>query len=49
MERGPQFTEYEYTNLLELSHRSLRGTRDEDNKRRLSRLKDILTELESVV
>lgn len=49
MERGPQFTEPEYTNLLQLAHRSQRGAKDEDLKKRLDRLQDILTELESVL
>lgn len=49
MERGQQFTEQEYINLLSLSHRSERGVSDEELKRRIDKLKDILTELESVV
>ncbi len=49
MERGPQFTEPEYNNLLQLAHRSQRGAREEDMQARLDRLRDVLTELESVV
>ena len=49
MERGQQFTEQEYTNLLSLAHRSERGASDEELTKRIDKLKDILTELESVV
>ncbi len=49
MERGPQFSEPEYNNLLQLAHRSQRGAKDEDLATRLDKLRDILTELESVV
>lgn len=49
MERGQQFTEQEYTNLLSLAHRSDRAANDEELTSRIEKLKDILTELESVV
>ena len=49
MERGPQFTEHEYTNLLSLAHRSERGTSEEELEKRLEKLKNILQDFETVV
>ena len=49
MERGPQFSEHEYTTLLSLKHRSQRGARDEDLTTVLQSLSDILTDETSSV
>ncbi len=48
-EKGAQFGEQQYTNLLSLAHRSQRGAKEEELNTQLNKLKDILTELESTV
>ncbi|ELT88409.1 hypothetical protein CAPTEDRAFT_172210 [Capitella teleta] len=44
MERGPQFTEQEYTTLLSLNHRSMRAPKDQEVSATLDALGRILTE-----
>ena len=42
-ERGSQFSEHQYSNLIALAHRSQRGAREEDLELIEWKLKDILT------
>jgi exocyst complex component 4 len=44
MERGPQFTEQEYTTLLSLNHRSLRSAKEGGIQSILDALSRILTD-----
>ena len=47
VERGAQFSEHEFTNLLALAHRSERGAKEDEFSHTLKRLEQILTEHES--
>ena len=49
MERGPQYTEPEYTALLGLAHRSERGVSLGTQKQRFTKLEEILTEFQTLV
>lgn len=49
VERGPQFTEQEYINLLSLKNRSERSFKEEDLPKVLTKLSDILNEYDSSV
>ena len=44
-ERGPIFSEHQYSNLIALAHRSQRGAKEEDLELIQMKLKDILTQV----
>ena len=49
LERGPQFTEQQYTSLLQLAQRSGRSGSEQDLAKRLDRLSSVLKEYECLV